>query len=425
MQERWQSNLAALWLSQLMAMIAFSSVMPFLPLYVQELGVTDLRQVAFWAGLLGSSAAISMAIMAPIWGNLADRHGRKLMLVRSMFGGGAVVGAMSLVRGVHELLLLRTVQGSLSGTVTAARVLAASIVPAERLGFAMGLMQTAVFVGSSAGPAFGGLLSDRYGYRATFVFTGVTLALSGIAVSLLVRERFERPAATAKASGSSLILGVRLVLRSEQLLAMIVSLFLVQVAGMVISPILPLFIQSLSAPDQPVASTAGIIMGTTAGSSALAAIVLGRVSDRVGYRRILMVCAVGAGLLYVPQIFVRSTWELLALRAVLGLFMGGVMPTAMAIIGIVTPPESRGWVYGLTASASSLGNAVGPMLGATVTATLGLRSVFAVTAVFLTVVGLWVARVVREPELAAATSRAGSPSKVAEAGAAGTPSPGL
>jgi MFS transporter, DHA1 family, multidrug resistance protein len=376
MQKRWQRNLAALWIGQLMAMIAFSSVMPFLPLYVQQLGVTDMREVAFWAGILGSSAAISMAIMAPIWGDLADRHGRKLMLARSMFGGGVIVGLMSLVRSVHELLVLRTIQGTLSGTVTASRVLAVSIVPAERLGFAMGLMQMAIFVGSSAGPAFGGFLSDNFGYRTTFVFTGAALLLSGFAVVFFVDEKFVPPPKIEAKKGNSIVLGVRLVMKSQRLLAMIVSLFLVQVAGMVISPILPLFIQSLSGPDQPVASTAGIIMGATAASSAVAAVVLGRVSDRVGYRRILMVCAIGAGLLYVPQMFVRSTGELLVLRALLGLFMGGVMPTAMAIIGLITPPDSRGWVYGLTASASSLGNAIGPLLGASVAATLGFRSVF-------------------------------------------------
>ena len=401
MRKRWQANLTVLWLSQLAAMIAFSSVLPFMPLYVQHLGISDLREVAFWAGLLASSAAIAMAIMAPVWGTLADRYGRKLMLERSMFGGGLVVGSMALVTNVHELLVLRTIQGTLSGTVTAARVLAASIVPPERLGFAMGLMQTAIFVGSSAGPALGGFLSDHYGFRTAFVFTGVVLAISGVSVVFLVEERFERPSESSRKGATSIVEGLRLVARSQQLLAMIVSLFLVQVAGMVVSPILPLFIQSLAAPDQPVASVAGVIMGATAGASAVAAVVLGRVSDRIGYRRILMICAVGAGLVYVPQVFARSTWELLLLRTVLGLFMGGVMPTAMAIIGLVTPPESRGWVYGLTASASSLGNAIGPLLGASVAATMGLRGVFAVTAVFLTVVGIWVAWAVREPAVRA------------------------
>lgn len=319
-----------------------------------------------------------------------------------MFGGGLIVGSMALVANVHELLALRIIQGTLSGTVTAARVLAASIVPSERLGFAMGLMQTAIFVGSSAGPALGGFLSDNYGFRTAFVFTGVTLAITGVSVVCLVEERFQRPSESSRKGTGSIADSLRLVARSQQLLAMIVSLFLVQVAGMVVSPILPLFIQSLAVPGQPVASVAGVIMGSTAGASAVAAVVLGRVSDRVGYRRILMICALGAGLVYVPQVFARSTWELLVLRTVLGLFMGGVMPTAMAIIGLITPPESRGWVYGLTASASSLGNAIGPLLGASVAATLGLRGVFAVTAVFLIVVGVWVSWAVREPAVGAA-----------------------
>lgn len=392
----WRRNFYILWASQLVAMLAFGAALPFLPLYIRHLGVEDTREQAIWAGALASSAAIAMAVMAPVWGSLSDRHGRKVMIERAMLGGAVFVGAMGLVHNVQQLLVLRLAQGTVSGTVTAARTLVASIAPRRQLGSALGMMQMAAFVGSSGGPLVGGFVADHFGYRSAFAVTAGLLFASGASVALFVQERFAPPEAGGKRP-PGLFENVRLVTGTPQLAAMVVVLFAVQVGGMVVSPILPLFIQSLTGSGEQVASTAGMILGATAGASALSAVVVGRISDRVGYRPVLAVCAIGAGVLYAPQMLVTSPYQLLALRVAMGAFSGGVLPSAMAIIGLASPPESRGWVYGLTASASSLGNAVGPLLGATVAASLGLRDVFAVTAVIMTAVGIWVASVVREP----------------------------
>lgn len=400
----WRRNFATLWVSQFVAMVAFSAVLPFLPLYVQYLGVRDPRQAAVWAGLLGSSSAVTMALMAPVWGALADRYGRKLMVQRALFGGGTVVGLMGLVSDVFQLLVLRIIQGGVSGTVTAARVLAASIVPASHLGMAMGLMQTAIFVGSSAGPLLGGFIADHLGFRAAFFTTAGLLLATGLAVMVLVHEEFQ-PSTVQKAQ-KRLRDDLRWLLAMRPLVALIVVLYAVQVGTMVVSPILPLFIQSLTGPGQPAAAIAGTIIGATAASSALASVVAGRLGDRIGHRRVLTVCAMGAALLYAPQALVATPGQLLVLRVLMGLFMGGVLPSAMAMIGLLTPAENRGWVYGLTASASSLGNATGPLLGALVAASLDLRAVFLVTAGVLLGVAVWVASVVPEAvALSAHTAR--------------------
>ena len=149
----WQRNLAVLWIGELIAIAGFSVTLPFLPYYVQELGVTKLEQVVFWSGLLTTAQATTMALIAPVWGSLADRYGRKIMVERAMFGGAVVIGAMGFTRNVYQLAVLRAIQGMLTGTVPAAMTLVASSTPPERRGYALGLLQMAVYLGSSVGPS--------------------------------------------------------------------------------------------------------------------------------------------------------------------------------------------------------------------------------------------------------------------------------
>jgi DHA1 family multidrug resistance protein-like MFS transporter len=161
--ENWKRNLYLIWVAELVAIAGFSVVMPFLPYYVQELGVTDLRHVELWSGVLFASQAVTMAIFAPIWGALADRHGRKLMIQRATFGGALVLTAMAFVHNVWQLALLRAIQGALTGTIPAAMTLVASSTPRDRAGYALGLLQMAIWAGASVGPLLGGAGSRPLG----------------------------------------------------------------------------------------------------------------------------------------------------------------------------------------------------------------------------------------------------------------------
>jgi MFS transporter, DHA1 family, multidrug resistance protein len=333
-----------------------------------------------------------MATVAPIWGALADRHGRKAMVVRALFGGGAVVAMMSLARTPLQLLALRTVQGAFSGTVSATRTLVASVVPAAELGFALGTMQTAAFIGTSIGPLLGGLIADRFGYAIAFGFTGALLAASGLAVLVLVREDFTPPAPHAAGASGGVRGVLRLILDVPGLAALIGTLFFVQAGMNAIGPILPLFVQSLLPPDATsVASLSGLILGATAVTSAVAAGVAGKLGDRVGHERLLAICAVGGGLLYFPQALVTTPLQLLLLRAGLGIFTGGLFPGVMATIALRSPASRRGVIFGVTATATALGNAAGPLVSAWVAGAFGLRAAFLVTATALTAAGVWVA----------------------------------
>ena len=399
-EPRWKRNLLFLFLSQVLAMVGFSSATPFLPLYVQTLGVEQSSAI-LWAGTLSFSGSITMAIMAPIWGMLADRHGRKSMVTRSMFAGGIITGLMSFAVNVQQLLVLRTVQGSFSGTVSASRTLAAGLVPRSMLGQSMGLMQTAAFVGMSLGPLIGGFVADHFGYRVSFTLAAVLLGSSGLFVLLFVEERFSRPLATAVRP--SFRSNVRMVFFMPEVRAVILALFIVQIGQMAAQPVLPLFIQELlssaSAGDAMVgggqvadfsASTTGMILGVTAFTSAAAASFGGRLGDRIGHRRVLAFASIATGVLYLPQAFVTNTWQLMVIRAVLGAFAGALMPVGMALIALVTPSGSRGWIFGITATATALGVAIGPVIGALIATGFGLRVSFIFTSVILCAGGLWI-----------------------------------
>jgi len=378
--EVWRRNLTIIWVTQLVAISGFSIVFPFLPYYVQELGVTDLRDVELWSGVLFATQAVTMAIFAPIWGTLSDRYGRKLMVQRAMFGGAVTLAAMGFVQDVWQLAVLRAIQGMLTGTVSAATTLVASSAPRERSGYALGLLQMAVWSGASVGPLLGGLVADTWGYRAAFWVTGVLLFVAGLAVWRFVEEDFVPPARDKDKSGGGFWDGVKLVIHQRPLVSLFSIRFIVRLGIRLIGPVLPLFVQSLVPPAARLATITGLISGVQAGTSAIGAVTLGRASDRIGYRRVLLACTVAAVILYVPQFFVTTVWQLLILQGAVGLVMSGVLASISALLATLAPEGRQGAVYGVDASVVSAANAVGPMLGASVAAAIGLRAPFLLTA---------------------------------------------
>lgn len=375
-------------------MLAFGFVLPFLPLYLKELGVKPESAVVFWSGVLVTSTGISLAIFSPIWGSFADRHGRKLMVIRAMLVGGLIIALMGLVQNVGEFLVLRILQGIFTGTIAASTALVASIVPRERLAASMGILQTSVYVGISAGPVMGGVIAELVGIRGTFFVAGAMLAVAGLLVWQFVHEHFAPVAAGARAGFFEVLVRG---LRSRDLAPLIATLMLVQLSSAIVFPILPLYVQQLSAPGDPVKLFAGLAFGLTAGTSAIAAISYGRLVDRSGYRRILVFACFGAAAFFLLQAFARDVPQLLLLRAGLGIFFGVLIPATNAIVGLSTPPDLRGSAYGLTNSGTAVGNAIGPLLGATIAASLGFPTVFIATTIVLSALGIWVLALVKEP----------------------------
>ncbi len=378
----WQRNLYVIWAAELVAIAGFSVAFPFLPYYVQELGVTDLEQVEMWSALLVTGQAVTMAIFAPLWGSLADRYGRKLMVERAMLGGAVLLGAMGFVRNVQQLAILRILQGCVTGTVAAATTLVASSAPRQRSGYALGLLQMAIYSGASVGPLLGGLVADAFGYRTAFWVTATLLFAAGLCVFFLVEERFEpsrkKEDSSAESSGSAegFRQGLALVLGSQALLVLFGTRVVINFGSRIMEPLLPLFVQSLMPGGGRVASVTGLITGVRAATGALGAVVLGRVGDRLGHRRVLAACTLGAAALYVPQFFVTTPTEVLILQGAAGIAMGGILASVSATLARLAPEGRQGMVYGLDSSAASVANAAAPMVGAVIAAGLGLRFIF-------------------------------------------------
>lgn len=398
---QWRRTLYTVWVTQFIGVAGFSFVIPFMPYYIQQLGITDTDQVALWSGLVTSAQALSMAIMAPVWGALSDRYGRKLMVLRASFAGAIVLTLMGFVTNVYQLALLRFIQGLLTGTVSATTTLVASQTPREHSGAALGSLQTAIFLGVSCGPLLGGLTGDAFGYRPSFWITGALLALSGLLVLFFVHEDFH-PAPDALRTGrGSTRAALALVLASGALLAVLAGRILLRIGSRALDPILPLFVQSLLPAGAQVGTLTGIIAAVSALGAAAGAPLIGGWSDRWGRRRLLILSAVAAGLLFVPQAFVTDARWLIALQLLSGFAVGGTLSTITALLTRAAPAGHEGIVFGLDASAVSGANALGPVLGAAVAAQFGLRAPFllaaALCAVGVVAVVLWVREARRVP----------------------------
>lgn len=390
----WQRTLWVIWFAEFTAIIGFSSVLPILPFYVQELGVTSPDAVKFWSGMIFSAQAVTMAVMAPIWGSLADRYGRKPMVVRAMFGGALVIGLMSLARTAPQLAALRAFQGMLTGTVAAATTLVVSVAPRERVGYALGLLQMAVYTGNSVGPLLGGFIADQWGFRATFLTTSGLLLCGGLLVASRVQENFVPPPKSASSAGRAFLQNFRLVFSSPPLINVLGVRFMMRLAARVLAPMLPLLIQSL-APASAVATLSGLVQGISAAAGAAGAIFLGRLSDRWGERRVLLLCALGSAILYVAQYFVPNVPVLALLQAGTGFVMGGTVTALSATLAALAPAGRQGTVYGVEATVTSIANAVGPMVSAALAVAGGLRMPFLGSAALFSLAGLAAARLLR------------------------------
>ncbi len=390
MEKHWKRSFNAIWIAELLAIAGFSTTTPIIPFYFRELGIVDPTALKFWNGITQSASALALAVFAPIWGRVADSYGRKPMLLRAMIGGSVSSALLAFTNAPWQVFALRTIQGCLTGTVSAATVLTATIVPASEAGLRLGLIQTAVYLGSSIGPLAGGLVSDLFGIKTNFYATAALLAAAALIVSRFVREDFA-PKPDAKAGGLKRILpDFGVLARTPALVPLLAASFAVQFAAAVVSPILPLIVLEMTGTQSGAASMSGAIQGTAALTGALAAAAFGKLAGRWGYAKNLLLCSVGAALITLPQGFVGDPVVLLVFRAAGGAFLGGMMPSINALISALCDPGSQGSTYGLSSSVSSGGAALGPLVGATVAAALGYHAVFFATGAILLVTALFV-----------------------------------
>ena len=352
-------------------------VLPFLPLYINELGVRTWGTIEFWSGLVFSAQAMTMMISAPLWGAVADRYGRKLMLIRATLGGAVLIALMGFVHSAEQLTLLRALQGLVTGTIPAATALVASNAPREFSGESLGLLQTGTWMGVAIGPLIGGLIGDTFGFRECFWITGALLALSGFAIFIWVQEDF-KPA--VKVKRQSFTESFRGLLSAPRMLSLYSVTFLQTTGLMLIFPIAPLFIMKLMQSTSGAASATGLMMGIMALTGSISAVWLGRMGDRIGHVRILLLCMLASVCIYIPQALVDATWQLILLQAFAGFAYGGIQPSVGALMNLQMPAGSQGATYGVDAGITAAGRSVAPLLAALVAMWLGIRSVFILAA---------------------------------------------
>lgn len=369
----WRTTLAVMFVAQFLAGMGFSFVLPFFPFYFRALGIVNMRENLLWQGWSFAAFGVTMAISAPLWGLVADRYGRKLMVIRSMIGGSIVLGAMGLATSPWHLLTLRILQGAFTGTVPASITLVSSITPSANLGLSLGLLQTALLLGQSAGPFIGGIISDNFGFRIPCVLAFIMLLLGTILVILGASEKFVPP---RKNPGGGLR-DIHSIFHTKGFKIILLTYFLIYVLNYMIIPILPLFIENLSGSTSKSSTLTGIFVSVTFLLAGISAFIFGKFGDKFGHKRILLFSLVSAGLISIPQSFANNLIVLFFERCLFGLAVGGILPSMYVLVSKTIPREKVGIAYGLTTSVICLGIGTGPLIGGTMASIMGLRMPFA------------------------------------------------
>lgn len=373
----WKRNLTVVWLGCFLTGAAFSLVMPFLPLYVEQLGITGHSQLNMWSGLVFSITFLFSAIASPLWGGLADRKGRKIMLLRSALGMAIVMLLMGLAQNIWQFLILRALLGLLGGFIPNANALIATQIPRHKSGWALGTLSTGAVSGALLGPLAGGFLADNYGLRPVFFMTAAVLFICFILTLCFIKEQFT-PVSKKEMLHVKEVFGS--LKNRELVLSLFVTTLIIQVATGSIAPILTLYVRDLAGNISNIAFISGMIASVPGVAALLCAPRLGKLGDRIGPEKILIVALVVSVLLLLPMSFVQTPWQLGILRFLLGAADGALLPAVQTLLVYNSSNQIAGRIFSYNQSFRDIGNVTGPLIGAAVSAQYGFRAVFCVTA---------------------------------------------
>ncbi|MEX6301992.1 multidrug efflux MFS transporter [Enterobacter hormaechei] len=377
--ESWKVNLISVWFGCFFTGLAISQILPFLPLYVSQLGVTSHEALSMWSGLTFSVTFLVSAIVSPMWGSLADRKGRKLMLLRASLGMAIAILLQAFATNVWQLFILRAIMGLTSGYIPNAMALVASQVPRKRSGWALSTLSTAQISGVIGGPLLGGFLADHVGLRAVFIITAILLTISFLVTLFLIKEG-GRPVVSKseRLSGKAVFASLPY---PGLMISLFVTTMVIQLCNGSVGPILALFIKSMAPDSSNIAFLSGMIAAVPGVSALMSAPRLGKLGDRIGTARILMATLIIAVILFFAMSFVTTPLQLGILRFLLGFADGAMLPAVQTLLVKYSSDQVTGRIFGYNQSFMYLGNVAGPLIGASVSAMAGFRWVFAATAV--------------------------------------------
>ena len=376
----WRRNLVVLAGSQLVAVAAMSIVIPFIPFFVRELGVTDRAAVERWSGLIFSGPFLAAGLMSPVWGYLGDRYGHKVMVVRAIVGLAVVNFLLVFVQTPLQFWLLRLLQGAVTGFIPAALAITSASTPSEKLPEAMGKLNAASSAGRLVGPAVGGILAGILAFREIFVLTGSMIAVGAVVIVLFLKDS---PRTEAR-EGVSPVGNLRLALEDVRMRFALSGLLITMVAASMVMPIFPLYVEDLLARaggSTVAASTwTGIGFAVVAGFALLGSSFLGAVAERIGLKVVLCVALGICALALALHPVVNGIVAMLAVRALLGLGIAGVQPVLISMISRQAPAGRGGGFAGLASSATIFGFFLGPGSGGWLANHVGVDGVFQVAA---------------------------------------------
>ncbi|MDQ3070511.1 MAG: MFS transporter [Acidobacteriota bacterium] len=387
MQSSWFRNQLAVTFASFIGFMGFTLVMPFLPLYFRELGLTDTGEIALWTGFsMGVTPALT-AVLAPAWGRLADRYGRKIMVERSLFSFVIVMGAMAFVSEPWHVFALRAVQGLFAGYGALTLTMAAESAPRHRMADAIGFVQTAQRLGPALGPVIGGGLAHMVGLRNTFI---VASACYAFAVGLVFILYKEAPLPSGEARDARGRVSFRDVLSFENFIILMAVVFGLQFIDRSFGPVLPLYLDESGVPAWRVPLVAGLIFSTAAGAAAVGNYVAGRLQSRPA-RLVLASSAIVSMAASALFALAPPVWAMVAASAIFGLGTGVAMTTAYTEAGKMIPQGAHGTGFGLLTTASLTGLALSPVFGGVIGAT-SIRAVFVANAIGLALLAVLVLR---------------------------------
>ncbi|WP_102707707.1 MFS transporter [Terribacillus saccharophilus] len=379
-------NLFIMWFANFFISASLSMIMPFLSLYISSFGTLSEQEVQSWSGIIFGVTFVTAFICSPFWGKLGDRHGRKLILIISSFGMGVSILLLGFTENVWQLFMLRVFMGIFTGFIGISQAFISTQTPSHIAGRVLGTLQTGSITGMLFGPLIGGILADSIGFHGTFLLVSISVFTSAILVTFGTKEYPVKVQKGEKSHYTSKEVLAH-ILRDPILLVVLILSSLIQIANFSVQPILSLYVQELHGPAN-IAFYSGIAFSAAGLGNLLMTRTWGKLGDRIGYVKILIVLIFAAGIVYIPGALVGSVWELAGIRLLLGMAIGGIIPLRVAYIRQAAPLTMQGEVLGYNNSLRFLGNFIGPILGGMMAGYFGFSAVFYMTSALLIVCGI-------------------------------------
>ena len=379
----WRRNLWALCFGSMLSSSSYTMIIPFLPLFLLDIGVSQ-KDVSMWSGAVFSVTFLVAAVMAPYWGRRADKSGKRKMVLRAGLSLAIVYFLGAFITSPAELVIVRVLQGFANGFVPASMAIVASSAPVEKMGFSLGIMQTSLLIGGILGPLIGGSLSHLFGMRMSFMVAGTAIFLGTLLVKFLVVE----PPTESAPSESSIADDFKTAFGNRKIVEMLALLFAVQLASMALQQLITLYIAELIGSIENAGLTAGIVISLAGVAGAVAAPIWGKLGQRRGFFKILIIAFIGAGLFNAGQFLADTVYKFSLLQCLFGLFIVGAYPAINTIAVTYTDENFKGRLFGLMTTANQLGSMTGPLISGAISSWFGIRIVFLVTGGLLTILGI-------------------------------------